>query len=184
MPWDHLITSISTFWHLWGKPMHRGCVEVCCVRSLSLKLVFLWCFSNYKLALTCILLLEHTKRSTLLRGCMLLLSEQTDGAKSCLARSLNSVVMATETSWQLECISFGEETSARALCIYSRCLFTINGHKYLYGLEDISTAEESRRPAASGDMSWWSGLCHTSVTAFSCVEAQVHLSVPFNLKWL
>lgn len=43
----------------------------------------------------------------------LLLSEQSDGAKSCLARLLNSVVMATETSWQLECISFENKTSTK-----------------------------------------------------------------------
>lgn len=42
---------------------------------------------------------------------MPLLSEQTDGAKSCLARLLNSVVMATETSWRLECISYENKTS-------------------------------------------------------------------------
>ncbi|TNN82001.1 hypothetical protein EYF80_007647 [Liparis tanakae] len=86
------------------------------------------------------------------------------GPESCAARSLNSVVMATETWRQSECISLGNKTR-RALCIYSCRLFTINGHQYLYGLEDILWAAacgERRRELMKCSVSH---ICDSALTA-------------------
>lgn len=161
MAWDHLI--MSTFWHLWCSLFTEVALKRVCALSPA-KTRVLVIFKQLRVIINMHIAagahLTCTLFPSLRESSYFCLSRPT-GPSPALARSLNSVVMATETSWQLECISYEKEDQRRALCIYSCCLFTINGYKYLYGLEDIFTAEERRRPVAGRDMSWWSGPCQT-----------------------
>lgn len=143
----------------------------------------LCCWSSYKLTLTCTLLLEHTWCAHCFPSMriMLLLSEQSDGAKSCLAHSLNSVVMVTETSWQLECISLENKTSAKHYAstrAASLLLMDIN----IYMVWKIF----SWRRRAGGlwrAETWADQVVCVKHLWLSCVDAQVHLAVPFNLTY-
>lgn len=145
MAWHH---PIMTTYDISGVACEQKLLGV------VLKLVSLWCFGNREFTSP-----PHVSLA-------LLVSEQAVRAESWLARW-------TLLSWRWRHrgtrSAFSYENRSRALCIHSRCLFTINGHEYLSGREIFA----GRRGAQTWDtVSWWSGpsdLC-AHVRRHKCIS--------------